>query len=70
METLMTAEDTAVLLNTRLERVWALAREKDLPCVRLGKRQMRFSRQAVEEFIASGGSDGATKKTEGKDETK
>ncbi len=67
METLMTAEDTAVLLNTRLERVWRLAREKDLPCVRLGKRQMRFSRLAVEEFIASGGSkDGATQKTEGK----
>jgi excisionase family DNA binding protein len=67
MEKLLTAEDIADLLNTKLERVWALARENDLPCVRLGKRQMRFDRQAVELFIASGGSkDGATQKTEGK----
>ncbi len=67
MERLLTANDIADLLNTKLERVWALAREKDLPCVRLGKRQMRFDRQAVEQFIASGGSkDGAALKTEGK----
>jgi excisionase family DNA binding protein len=67
MEKLMTAEDIADLLNTKLERVWALAREKDLPCVRLGKRQMRFDRQAVERFIASGGSTGsATQKREAK----
>jgi excisionase family DNA binding protein len=67
MEKLLTAEDIADLLNTKLERVWALAREKDLPCVRLGKRQMRFDRQAVEEFIASGGSaGGSAQKTEGK----
>jgi excisionase family DNA binding protein len=67
MEQLLTAEDIADLLNTKLERVWALAREKDLPCVRLGKRQMRFDRQAVERFIASGGSkDAAAHRTEGK----
>ncbi len=67
MEKLLTPQDIANLLNTKIERVWTLAREKDLPCVRLGKRQMRFNRQAVEKFIASGGSkDGATQKTEGK----
>jgi excisionase family DNA binding protein len=56
MEKLLTAEDTAELLNTRIERVWALARDKDLPCVKLGKRQVRFARQAVEQFITAGGS--------------
>jgi excisionase family DNA binding protein len=67
MEKLLTAEDIAELLNTKLQRVWTLARENDLPCIRLGKRQMRFDRQAVEQFIQSGGSkDGATQKTEGK----
>jgi excisionase family DNA binding protein len=67
MEQLLTAEDIAVLLNTKLQRVWTLARENDLPCIRLGKRQMRFDRQAVEQFIQSGGSkDGVTQKTEGK----
>jgi excisionase family DNA binding protein len=67
MEQLLTAEDIAVLLNTKLQRVWTLARENDLPCIRLGKRQMRFDRQAVEQFIRSGGSkDGADQKTEGK----
>ncbi len=67
MEKLLTAADIANLLNTKTARVWAMARENDLPCVRLGKRQMRFDRQAVEQFIQSGGSkDGATQKTEGK----
>ncbi len=67
MEKLLTAEDICDILNTKIERVWALAREKDLPCVRLGKRQMRFDRQAVERFIASGGSKDATAhRTEGK----
>jgi excisionase family DNA binding protein len=67
MDRLLTAEDIADLLNTKTDRVWALARENHLPCVRLGKRQMRFDRQAVEQFIASGGSkDGATQKREGK----
>jgi excisionase family DNA binding protein len=67
MDKLLTADDVAELLNTKNQRVWAMARENDLPCVRLGKRQMRFDRQAVEQFIASGGSkDSATQKTEGK----
>jgi excisionase family DNA binding protein len=67
MEKLLTAEDIAELLNTKLQRVWTLARENDLPCIRLGKRQMRFDRQAVEQFIQSGGSkDGATQKMEEK----
>jgi excisionase family DNA binding protein len=69
MEKLLTAEDIADVLNTKLERVWELAREKHLPCVRLGKRQMRFDRRAVEQFIASGGSkDAATHRTEGNNE--
>ncbi len=67
MEKLMTAEDISELLNVKLDRVWALARGKDLPCVRLGKRQMRFDRQSVEQFIAAGGSkDAGTHRTEGK----
>jgi excisionase family DNA binding protein len=66
MDKLLTAEDIADLLNTKLERVWAMARENDLPCVRLGKRQMRFDRQAVEKFIASGGSKADATQTEAK----
>jgi excisionase family DNA binding protein len=65
MEKLYTAEDIANVLNIKIERVWTLARENDLPCVRLGKRQVRFNRQDVEQFIASGGSaNGAAKQTE------
>jgi excisionase family DNA binding protein len=67
MEKLLTADDVAELLNTKNQRVWAMVRANDLPCVRLGSRQLRFDRLAVEQFIQSGGSkDGATQKTEGK----
>lgn len=55
---LATAEWVARRLGVRVHRVYALAREGTLPCVRIGSRQLRFSPEAIEEFIERGGSAG------------
>lgn len=54
-EKLMTATEVSELLRIDLQRVYELTRRKLLPCVRLGERQLRFSPQAIERFIADGG---------------
>ncbi|MBA3632624.1 MAG: helix-turn-helix domain-containing protein [Acidobacteria bacterium] len=55
LEKLMTAKDITEVFGIELQRVYELTRRKLLPCVRLGKRQYRYSRQAIERFIADGG---------------
>jgi excisionase family DNA binding protein len=52
--TLMDARQVSKRLGVRLHRVYELIREGRLPCVRLG-RQVRFDPNALEDFIASGG---------------
>jgi len=51
---LLTVSQAAELLNVSEMRVYTLAREDLIPCVRLG-RQVRFSPSALEAFIESGG---------------
>ncbi len=55
LEKLMTAKDITVVFGIELQRVYELTRRKLLPTVVLGERQYRFSRQAIERFIADGG---------------
>lgn len=57
-EPLMTADDVALWLKVPRLRVYELAREGRIPSVRLG-RTMRFSRPAVERFLAEGGTNSA-----------
>ena len=54
-EKLLTATEVGEVLQIDLQRVYELTRQKLLPCVRLGERQLRFSPGAIERFIADGG---------------
>ncbi len=54
-EKLLTANDVSEVLQIDLQRVYSLTRRKLLPTVKLGERQYRYSRQAIERFIAGGG---------------
>lgn len=51
---MLTARQVAEMLNVNTARVYQLAREGVLPSVRL-LRQVRFSEDAIREFIARGG---------------
>jgi excisionase family DNA binding protein len=51
---LLTAKQTAEILQVSPARVYALARLNLLPSVRLG-RQIRFEDGALREFIVNGG---------------
>ncbi len=53
-ESLLTAQQVAVLLQVPTARVYELAREGLLPAVRLG-RQIRVSASALNDWIADGG---------------
>lgn len=52
---LVDADVIAELLHVTPSRVLQLAREYRLPAIRIGERRVRFSRRAVERFLASGG---------------
>ncbi len=51
---LLKVEEVAEMLDCSEYRVYTLAREGIIPSVRLG-RQLRFSADALNEFIATGG---------------
>ena len=52
---LLKAEDVAEILSLPRLRVYELARQGQLPCVRIGERQIRFARTALREWIEGGG---------------
>ena len=54
MTKLLKVERVAEIFNLSEERIYALAREGILPVVKLG-RQLRFSEDAIREFIQNGG---------------
>jgi excisionase family DNA binding protein len=51
---LLTAKQTAEMLQVTPSRVYALAKEGTIPVVRL-KRQVRFDETTLREWIACGG---------------
>lgn len=53
---LLKAEDVAEILSLPRLRVYELARQGQLPCVRIGERQIRFAKAALREWIEHGGS--------------
>ena len=55
---LLTAKEVAAILRVKPARVYTLARDGLLPSVRIGDRQIRFQLSALQEWIASGGSNG------------
>jgi excisionase family DNA binding protein len=54
---LLTADDLAARWRVRREMIYRLAREGDLPTVRLGPRYVRFSLSAIAEFEKNGGTE-------------
>ena len=50
---LVNAKELATLLSLRPDRVYELARTGRIPCVRTGKRAMRFDPDAVRKALAS-----------------
>lgn len=60
---LMIADEVAELLRIDKQRVYELVRANQIPFIRLGDRQYRFSAQAIENFLTGGG----TPKNEGQD---
>lgn len=52
---ILVAEEVAELLRVDKQRVYELARTNQIPVIRLGERQYRFSAQAIEEFLNCGG---------------
>jgi excisionase family DNA binding protein len=53
---LLKADDVAEILSLPRLRVYELARQGILPCVRIGERQIRFDRTALQAWIERGGS--------------
>lgn len=53
---LLTATEVAQILRVSTARVYELARQRMLPALTLGQRQVRFDEAALREWIASGGS--------------
>ena len=52
LDSLLTAEEVAKILNLHPHTVYRLTREKKLPCLRIG-RTMRFHREVIETFVRS-----------------
>jgi excisionase family DNA binding protein len=49
-EPLLTPREAAALLSVPVSWIYAAARERRLPCVRLG-RHIRFARAQLEQFV-------------------
>ena len=52
---ILVATEVAKLLRVDKQRVYELARTNQIPVIRLGERQYRFSAQAIERFLNGGG---------------
>jgi len=52
---LLTAKEVSQVLRVTPARVYELARERAIPAIRMGERQVRFDESALREWIASGG---------------
>lgn len=53
---LLIADEVAALLRVDRQRVYDLVRRREIPVIRLGERQYRFSADAIQRWIESGGS--------------
>lgn len=51
MSPLLTAKQAALLLNISAGGVYRLARENAIPYIRLGNKYVRFSQEAIEEWV-------------------
>lgn len=52
---ILVADEVAELLRVDRQRVYELARRKLIPVIRVGERQYRFSKYAIEKWLEKGG---------------
>ncbi len=52
---ILVADEVAEILRVDRQRVYELARTNQIPVIRLGERQYRFSAQSIEQFLHGGG---------------
>lgn len=52
---ILIAEQVAEWLKVDKQRIYELVRTNQIPFIRLGERQYRFSAQAIENFLSGGG---------------
>jgi len=52
---ILKADEAAELLRVSKQRIYELARTNKIPTIRIGERQFRFSRQALERWLENGG---------------
>lgn len=52
---ILVADEVAEYLRIDRQRVYELVRTNQIPVIRLGERQYRFSAQAIENFLLEGG---------------
>ena len=52
---ILVAEEVAEILRVDKQRIYELVRTQQIPYIRLGERQYRFSAQAIENFLKGGG---------------
>jgi len=55
-KTILVAEEVAELLRVDKQRVYELVRTHQIPVIKLGERQYRFSADVVERWLDGGGS--------------
>ncbi len=53
---ILVADEVAELLRVDKQRVYELVRTKQIPFIKLGERQYRFSADAVRRWLEGGGS--------------
>ena len=54
-EEILIAEEVALIIRVDKQRVYELCRMDQIPFILLGQRQYRFSKQAIENWLANGG---------------
>ncbi len=56
---LITAIDASELLNIRVQRLYELVRQRAIPYVKFGSRQLRFDLEELTAWVKRGGADGS-----------
>ncbi len=62
---ILVAEEVAQLLRVDKQRIYELVRTNQIPVIRLGERQYRFSAQAIEQFLHGDPSQESEKRNKG-----
>jgi excisionase family DNA binding protein len=52
---ILIAEEAAQLLRVSKQRLYELSRTNQIPVIRLGQRQFRYSKSALEKWLENGG---------------